>query len=112
MTNSGYGPENHGQMSYQPTAAMLEEENTQLENALSGKVKVLKSLTIDMGNEVRHQNKMLKGMDEDFDKSGNFLEATMGRLKRLTQAGHYKLWIYLLLFTFFVFFVCWLIVRF
>lgn len=43
--NSGYGPENHGQMSYQPTAAMLEEENTQLENALSGKVKVLKSVS-------------------------------------------------------------------
>nr|KAG5693869.1 hypothetical protein BaRGS_009925 [Batillaria attramentaria] len=112
LVNNGYGMDGQYQGQYQPTAEMLEEENAQLEETLSSKVKALKSMTIDIGHEVRTQNNMLKSMDEDFDKSGNFLEATMGRLKRLTQAGHYKLWLYLLLFTFFVFFMCWLIIRF
>lgn len=43
--NSGYGGEGQHQSEYQPTAAMLEEENTRLEEALSGKVKTLKSVS-------------------------------------------------------------------
>lgn len=100
------------QTQYQPTAEMLEEENTRLEESLKGKVQTLKSMSIDMGAEVRNQNKMLKDMDEDFDKTGNFLTATMDRLKRLTRSGHFKIWIYLLLFIFFVLFMCWVIIRF
>ncbi|XP_076471676.1 BET1 homolog [Babylonia areolata] len=111
MNQPGYGNGQH-QGQYQPTADMLEEENSHLTEALRGKVQALKSMSIDIGTEVKEQNKVLNAMDEDFDKSGNFLQATMDRLKRLTRAGHYKLWIYLLLFVFFVFFMCWVIIRF
>ncbi|KAL8572783.1 hypothetical protein ACOMHN_024959 [Nucella lapillus] len=116
---AGYGDgqypgqgQGQGQGQYQGTADMLEEENSHLAEALRGKVKELKSMSIDIGTEVKEQNKMLNSMDEDFDKSGNFLQATMERLKKLTRSGHYKLWIYLLLFIFFVLFMCWLIIRF
>ena len=84
---------------------MLEEENDKMVDALSNKVQALKSLTIDIGNEVRTQNKMLKGMDDDFDKSATFLSATMGRLTALTKKGHHWVMCYLLLFGLFVFFV-------
>ncbi|XP_059171265.1 BET1 homolog [Physella acuta] len=97
---------------YKDTTQMLEEENEQLENELKGKVKALKSLTIDIGNEVREQNKWLSQVDEDLESSGGLLSKTMGRLKSITNAGHWKIWLYVLLFAFFVFFMCWVIVRF
>lgn len=96
---------------YQPTQEMLEQENDRQEELLSGKVKALKSLTIDIGNEVRDQNKFLKGMDDDFDSSSNLLQATMGRLKFITKSGSCKQMCYLLLFCLFVFFICWIIIR-
>ncbi|XP_046327109.1 BET1 homolog [Haliotis cracherodii] len=101
-----------GEMGYQNQAQLVEDENQVLEDALTGKVKALKSLSIDIGTEVRTQNMMLRNMDDDFDSSGNILQATMGRLKALTKAGHYKIWIYMILFCLFVFAVCWFIVRF
>lgn len=97
--------------SYQPTQEMLQTENDRQEELLSSKVKALKSLTIDIGTEVREQTKMMKDMDDDFDKSGNLLHATMNRLKAITRMGGYKQMWYLLLFCFFVFFICWMIVR-
>ncbi|GFO30407.1 Bet1 homolog [Plakobranchus ocellatus] len=97
---------------YQDTSQMLEEENQQQEDELKGKVKALKSLSIDIGFEVKEQNKMLSKMDEDFESSGGVLGKTMGRLKAITNAGHWKLWLYIAVFALFVFFMCWVIIRF
>ncbi|EDO38457.1 predicted protein [Nematostella vectensis] len=109
---------------------MLEEENDRLTESLSGKVKALKSLSIDIGHEVRTQNKLLQEMlsidighevrtqnkllqemDDDFDTSGSLLSATMGRLSALTKKGHHKVMCYMILFCFFVFLVAWYFVR-
>ncbi|XP_052798335.1 BET1 homolog isoform X2 [Mya arenaria] len=100
-----------GEAQYQPTQDMLEQENSRHEELLSTKVKALKSLTIDIGAEVRDQNKMLHGMDDDFDSSGGLLEASMRRLKAITRMGGHRQMLYLILFCLFVFVVCWLIVR-
>ncbi|XP_070566517.1 BET1 homolog [Ptychodera flava] len=102
------GYQNHGM--YQSNE-MLEEENEHLEDGLHAKVSKLKELTIDIGNEVRAQNKMLGEMDDDFDKSQGLLASTMGRLKRMAAAGHNRYILYLLLFSLFVFFVIWYIVK-
>jgi len=106
MANNGQYP------TYQDTNQMLEEESRQMEDELKGKVNALKSLSIDIGTEVREQNKFLNQMDGDFDASGGLLGKTMGRLKELSRAGHWKMWLYIGLFAFFVFFMCWVIVRF
>ncbi|KAL4225446.1 protein transport protein bet1 [Mactra antiquata] len=98
-------------MGFQPTQEMLETENQNQEDLLSKKARTLKSLTIEIGNEVRDQNKMLNGMDDDFDSSGNLLQASMNRLKAITRMGGYRQMWYLLLFCLFVFFVCWMIIR-
>ncbi|KAH3877230.1 BET1 homolog [Dreissena polymorpha] len=106
----GYGYAG-GNQTYQPTYEMLEQENDQKEEQLSSKVKALKSLTIDIGTEVRDQNRMLLGMDTDFDSSTGLLEASMKKLKFITQMGGHRQILYLVLFCFFVFFICWIIVR-
>ncbi|XP_060583480.1 BET1 homolog isoform X1 [Ruditapes philippinarum] len=104
----GYPSQSQG---YQHSQDIIENENDRQENLLSTKVRALKSLTIDIGNEVRDQNNMLKGMDDDFDSSGGLLHASMKKLKAITSMGGYKQMWYLLLFCLFVFFVCWLIIR-
>ncbi|KAK3726973.1 hypothetical protein QZH41_014721, partial [Actinostola sp. cb2023] len=88
-----------------------EDENERLQHNLSNKVHALKSLSIDIGHEVRTQNQLLNEMDNDFDSGGSLLSATMGRLQALTKKGHYKIMCYLMLFCLFVFFVAWFIVR-
>ncbi|KAK2568296.1 BET1-like protein, partial [Acropora cervicornis] len=97
---------------------MLEEENERMVDHLSSKVQALKSvlfyieeLTIDIGQEVRYQNKMLNEMDTDFDSGGSFLSSTMARLTALTNKGHHRVMLYLVLFCMFVFFVAWYIIK-
>ncbi|XP_019630578.1 PREDICTED: BET1 homolog [Branchiostoma belcheri] len=100
--------EGYGQATHQ----MYEDENEQLVDGLKDKVSALKSLSIDIGNEVREQNKMLNLMDSDFDSSGGLLGATMGRLQRMARAGHNKIWLYMFFFVLFVFFVTYMILKF
>ncbi|XP_015231924.1 PREDICTED: BET1 homolog [Cyprinodon variegatus] len=85
--------------------SVYEDENEQLQEGLRAKVGALKSLTIDIGAEVKYQNKMLEDMDSDFDSTGGLLGATIGRVKRLSRGSQTKLLCYMLLFCFFVFFV-------
>ena len=90
----------------------VEDENDKMEEELSHKVKALKSLTIDIGEEVRQQNKELSGMNDDFDKGGGLLDATVNRLKRITRSGGHKHICYLMMFGLFIFFIIWMIVKF
>lgn len=91
---------------------IVEEDNQRMEDDLKYKVQALKSLTIDIGNEVRDQNKYLNEMHDDFDKGGSLLDKTVNRLKRITTSGGHKHICYLLGFSLFVFFVIWMIVKF
>ncbi|XP_077866967.1 BET1 homolog isoform X2 [Saccoglossus kowalevskii] len=102
------GYHNHG---LHQTGEILEDENEKLVDGLHNKVSQLKELTIDIGVEVRAQNKMLGDMDDDFDKSHGILSSTMGRLKRMAASGHNRYILYLMLFAFFVFFITWYIIR-
>jgi len=101
--HGGYG----GNSAYQ----MLEDENDQMVDSLSNKVQALKSLSIDIGNEVKYQNTMLGEMDGEFDSTGSFLSGTMNRLTALTKKGHHKNLCYVLLFCFFVMMVAWFYIR-
>lgn len=97
---------------YRPEPSLIEGENEQMENALSGKVKALKSLSIDIGTEIRTSNKLLEQMDLEFEGSTGLLQKTMNRLKGITKGGHWKLWLYLFFFALFVFGVCWFVIKF
>ncbi|XP_013788732.1 BET1 homolog [Limulus polyphemus] len=90
----------------------VEEENEEMVEGLKTKITALKSLSIDIGQEVRSQNGLLREMDGDFDSFGGILSSAMGRLGKLSKAGHNRYIFYLLLFSFFVFFVIYLILKF
>ncbi|XP_061598659.1 BET1 homolog [Cololabis saira] len=95
------GPGNYVASGY----SVYEEENEHLQEGLKAKVNALKSLSIDIGTEVKYQNKILEDMDTDFDSTGGLLGATIGRVKRLSRGSQTKLLCYMLLFCLFVFFV-------
>ncbi|XP_028672917.1 BET1 homolog [Erpetoichthys calabaricus] len=91
--------------------SVYEEENDKLTDSLKAKVNALRTLSIDIGTEVKFQNTMLGQMDTDFDSTGGLLGATMGRLKRLSRGSQTKLFCYLMLFVLFVVFVLYWIIR-
>jgi len=90
----------------------IEEENDQLTTQLRSKVKTLKSLTINIGEEVRSQNQLLNDMDDDFSRSGSVLQKTLRRLGVMSRSLHNYHTPLLLAFVVFVFVVLWLALKF
>ncbi|NXR12031.1 BET1 protein, partial [Semnornis frantzii] len=91
--------------------SVYEEENDRLTESLRTKVSAIKSLSIEIGTEVKNQNKMLSEMENDFESTGGLLGATMGRLRTLSRGSQTKLLCYMMLFSFFVFFVIYWIIK-
>ena len=83
-----------------------------LEESLKYKTKRLKEITITLGDEIRQSNKFLDGLDKDFEKSRGFMESTMQRVTRLYRSGgNCKIYSILILFSLFVFFVLYIVIR-
>lgn len=93
------------------TNDVLEDENQRLTDDLQGKIGALKSLTIDIGHEVRYQDKLLRGIDDDMDRTGGFLSNTMSRVVRLGKGGHQKYMCYMFLFALAVFLLLYLVIK-
>ncbi|KAL5480121.1 hypothetical protein EMCRGX_G023743 [Ephydatia muelleri] len=89
----------------------LEEENRLLEEQMAHKVAMLKSLSIDMGDEVRGHNKLLGTMNSEFDDAGGLLSSSMKRVKAMSLAGHNRWMFMLILFILFVCFVLYYLIR-
>ncbi|XP_055903882.1 BET1 homolog [Eupeodes corollae] len=89
----------------------LEEENERAAEELKQKIGALKSLTIDIGNEVRYQDKLVRGIDDDMDRTGGFLGTTMTRVIRLGKHGGTKHMCYMFLFVLFVFFLLYVVIK-
>lgn len=90
----------------------LEHENDRMADELKDKIHVLKSLSIDIGNEVKYQDKLLREVDDDMDRSGGFLGGAMNRVLRLTKGSHNYYILYLFCFSIFIFFVLYLVLKF
>lgn len=87
-------------------------QNDELVDGLRSKVGVLKSLTLDMGDEIKSQNQLLREMDNEFDSSWGLLSSSMARVKKLAASGQNRFIMYLVAFSCFVFFFIYLIIRF
>ncbi|XP_050436442.1 BET1 homolog [Adelges cooleyi] len=109
----------HGGNQYDPLPStssfgseFIEHENDDLTEQLKNKVNTLKSLSIDIGAEVKYQDRLLRDMDHDFETTGGFLSNTLGRVTRLSRnSGGYNMF-YLVLFTIAVFFVLYVFLKF
>jgi|ERR1711902_231123 len=88
----------------------LEEENDKAESELRSKVSALKSLSIDIGVEVREHNKLLKEVDDEFDSTFGQLQHNIQRVLKLVKSGSRYHMLYLFLFCLFVFFVIWCLI--
>ncbi|BES94821.1 unnamed protein product [Nesidiocoris tenuis] len=97
---------------HQVPAAELEEENNQMTENLKEKIGALKSLSIDIGAEVKYQDRLLRDMDEDFERTGGFLGNTISRVVRLSRASHNYYIIYLFIFSIVVFFILYIALKF
>lgn len=89
----------------------LEESNEQMTSDLREKVSALKTLTIEIGNEVKYQDKILRDMDNDFERTGGFLGNTMNRVMRLAKGNHNYYICYLFLFSVVVFFILYMVLK-
>ncbi|GAA5826168.1 hypothetical protein JCM11251_007192 [Rhodosporidiobolus azoricus] len=91
------------------TAEDLEGQNEEALEGLSQKVKLLKNITINIGQEVRDSTKMLNGMNDTFGETGNFLGGTMKKMKKMArkQGGQWCLWMAFLMIVGLVFFWTW-----
>ncbi|XP_001600460.1 BET1 homolog isoform X2 [Nasonia vitripennis] len=107
-THSGYG--------YEPlpstSSHSLEEENDQMAEQLKEKISALKSLSIDIGTEVKYQNKMLGDMDDDFERTSGSLSGSVARILRMAKGSHNYHIMYLFLFSIAVFFFVWIFLKF
>lgn len=89
----------------------IEETNQEMEGELKGKINALKSLSINIGVEVREQNRLLNEMDDGFDSTASMFSNTIGKLVKLAKNRPHFYIYYLLIFCFFVFLVLWLYIR-
>ncbi|CAG0903028.1 unnamed protein product [Darwinula stevensoni] len=90
----------------------LEDENDHLTEGLKEKIGALKSVSLEIGVELKEHNRLLSEMDDDFEKSHGILRKTMTRVVQMAKAGHNRYLLYLFLFSLFVFFVIWLLIKF
>ncbi|KAL4669154.1 hypothetical protein H8959_007708 [Pygathrix nigripes] len=108
----GVPPGNYGNYGYANSGySACEEENERLTESLRSKVTAIKSLSIEIGHEVKTQNKLLSEMDSQFDSTTGFLGKTMGKLKILSRGSQTKLLCYMMLFSLFVFFIIYWIIK-
>merc|ERR1719239_169263 len=89
----------------------LEDTNQEMEGELKGKIGALKSLSINIGVEVREQNKMLGEMDDGFDNTASLFNNTIGKIVKLAKNKPHVYIYYLLAFCLFVFLVLWFCIR-
>ncbi|EHH52339.1 BET1 homolog isoform X2 [Macaca nemestrina] len=75
----GVPPGSYGNYGYANSGySACEEENERLTESLRSKVTAIKSLSIEIGHEVKTQNKLLSEMDSQFDSTTGFLVNASG----------------------------------
>lgn len=90
---------------------MMETQNDALTARLADKVGILKQLSIDIGIEVKEQNRMLENVDHDMAHSQSLMGKTLASLQTMINTGGSKHMCYLVLFIFAIFLLVYLLVR-
>ncbi|RPD63184.1 hypothetical protein L226DRAFT_528007 [Lentinus tigrinus ALCF2SS1-7] len=106
---NGSGRENPFQPMGQRYADDLESQNDEHLEGLTAKVKLLKDITIGIGNEVRESTVQLSQMNDAFSETSGILKGTFRRMNNMAaRQGCRWLWyIVFLLIVFWFFIVVW-----
>ena len=96
--------------SHEANAGIMESQNNDRISELSDQVARLKGLTLDIGNEVQEQNRLLDGMGDSFGNVGDMLAGSLQRMGIMLERGGAKHMCYLVAFVVFVMvFLYWLV---
>ncbi|CAG8456661.1 4785_t:CDS:2 [Acaulospora morrowiae] len=68
----------------------LESQNDEKIEGLTGKVKLLKEITLSIGESVKESNALISTMSDEYSQTGNFLDGTMNRLKILAATQNMR----------------------
>lgn len=80
----------------------LESQNDDEISGLSAKVKILKSITGKIGEEIRHGNSLIDTMNDQFSNTGSVLGKTMNNFKIMASKESGTMWCCLTLFIVFM----------
>ncbi|TFK57456.1 hypothetical protein OE88DRAFT_1803998 [Heliocybe sulcata] len=107
--SSGRSSPFDGSLGGQRYADDLEGQNDEQVENLTAKVKMLKDITIGIGNEVRDSTIQLSHMNDAFAETGDILSGTFRRMNNMAERhGCRWLWyIVFLVFVFWFFIVVW-----
>eukprot|EP00451_Oxyrrhis_marina_P003753 CAMPEP_0204274066 /NCGR_PEP_ID=MMETSP0468-20130131/24973_1 /ASSEMBLY_ACC=CAM_ASM_000383 /TAXON_ID=2969 /ORGANISM="Oxyrrhis marina" /LENGTH=144 /DNA_ID=CAMNT_0051250217 /DNA_START=45 /DNA_END=479 /DNA_ORIENTATION=- len=93
------------------TSCALEQQNDEQLDDLESRIHTLRQISEDINSEVSDSNKLLGGMDSQFDKARGMLKGTMGRLNVMVQQGGPKRLCHLVAVVVVVFLLMWLLSR-
>lgn len=91
--------------------SLFEDQNDALAAQLSERVGLLKSISIQIGEEAKITNKLADDMMTDMDSAGTMLKGTLGKLGNMMSKGGSSHMCYLVLFICFIFFVVYFLKR-
>ncbi|XP_034248254.1 BET1 homolog [Thrips palmi] len=91
---------------------LQEEENQALAAKLQDRVRLLRSLSIEIGAEVRYQNSLLGHLDDDLDRTDGVLHKAVTRVAHLARSPQYYYFVIIFLFSVACFATVWCVVRF
>ncbi|WVR03873.1 hypothetical protein IAU60_000871 [Kwoniella sp. DSM 27419] len=114
MASSSFGPGSGYQTKmHSRDAHHVEGQNDERLDGLLGKVKLLKDITVGIGNEVRDSNVVLGNMNDSFSSTSNFLGGTFRRMNKMAsrQGGNWCWFMGFLLLVLWIFIVVWWLRR-
>ncbi|KIM25976.1 hypothetical protein M408DRAFT_330769 [Serendipita vermifera MAFF 305830] len=88
----------------------LEGQNDEALEGLTGKVRLLKELSVGIGQEVRESAIQLSHMNDAFTETGGILSGTFRRMNAMAtrQGGRWVCYMIFLIIVFWIFFLAWL----
>ncbi|KAI8451276.1 blocked early in transport 1 [Phakopsora pachyrhizi] len=92
------------------TAEELESQNDEAIDGLSAKVKMLKEITVGIGNEVKESSKLITGINDSFSEASGILSGTFRKMNRMSKkhTGRWYYWLLFLVVVFWIFVFTWL----
>ncbi|KAJ6240257.1 bet1 [Anaeramoeba flamelloides] len=83
----------------------IQKQNELKIKTLKNKVIGIKSISVDIRNEIRRHNKLLDELDNNFNSANSILDRTVNRISTLISSttGQHMCWLFLFVFTVLIF---------
>ncbi|KAF4532771.1 hypothetical protein B566_EDAN003551 [Ephemera danica] len=98
-------------LNFGQAAVGLEEDIDELTGELKSKIGLLRTLAIEMGQEVKYHHNLLDGLTEGMESSQGFLGKTMDRVRKLGQGSQNYHLFFLIFFCILMFLIMWFVLK-